>query len=82
MPRIQALSADADMQTVVNYFGEVIDNEPGKSEYAAQLERIKEGGELSSGGINSEIGADQGNDDDKPRNPDKNNPDHDSATAA
>jgi hypothetical protein len=79
---IRALSADADMQSVVNYFGEVIDNEPGKSEYAAQLERIKEGGELSSGGINSEIGADQGDDDDKPRNPDKNNPDHDSATAA
>lgn len=79
---IRALSADADMQSVVNYFGEVIDNEPGKSEYAAQLERIKDGGELSSGGVNNEIGADQGTGDDKPRSPDEDRPDHDPQAAA
>jgi hypothetical protein len=51
---IRALSAESDMQSVVNFYGEVIDDEPGRSKYAAQLERIKGGGELDSGDVSSD----------------------------
>lgn len=82
---ILALSAETDMQSVVSAFGEVIDDEPGKSEYSAQLERIRNGGDLSplqTGGDDDERNADQGDGDEQPHDADENRPDHDAATAA
>ena len=81
---IRALTAESDMQSVVNTFGEVAVDEPGKSEYAAKLEQIKGDHEDSESGERSEDGYQ--NDPDRsgkqPRNTGKNRPDHDTATAA
>ncbi len=71
---ISALSAESDMQSLVSVFGEVIDDEPGKSEYAAQLERIKSGNEYESGGAEDENTSNNHSDTDRP--------DHDAANAA
>ena len=79
---IRALSPESDMQSVVSTFGEVADDEPGKSEYAAQLQRIKDGGELYSGGDNDDGRIDQSDGDDEPHDADENRPDHDAAAAA
>ena len=79
---IRALSAEPDMQSVVSAFGEVLDNEPGKKEFAVQLERIREGGELESGGTKDEPNSDQPSSVDKPGDSDESRPDHDTAAAA
>ena len=79
---IRALSAEPDMQSVVSAFGEVLENEPGKKEFAVQLERIREGGELESGGIKDEPISDEPTSGDKPGGSDESRPDHDTATAA
>ncbi len=79
---IRALSAEPDMQSVVSVFGEVLEDEPGKKEFAAQLERIREGGELESGGSKDEAISDQPSSGDKPGDSDESRPDHDTATAA
>lgn len=51
---IRALTSESDVQSVVNAFGEVADDEPGKGKYAAQLNQIKEGGDLETGGENND----------------------------
>jgi hypothetical protein len=51
---IRALTARPDMESLVSVYGEVAEDEPGKSDYAAQLERIRDGGEISSGGMQDE----------------------------
>ena len=79
---IRSLSAETDMESVVSVFGEVIDDEPGKSEYATQLERIKNGGDLYSGGDDDGRNADQSDGDKQSNNADENRPDHDAKTAA
>jgi len=43
---ILALCAESDMQSVVSTYWEVIDDEPGKSEYSAILEQTRNSGEL------------------------------------
>ena len=70
------------MQSVVSVFGEVLENEPGKKEFAAQLERIREGGELESGGSNDEANSDKPTGGDESGVTDESRPDHDTATAA
>ena len=47
---IRAMNAGPDMDSIVGILGEVEEMEPGKSSYAAQLERIRDGGDLSVGG--------------------------------
>ena len=82
---ILALSAETDMQSVVSVFGEVIDDEPGKSEYSVQLERIRNGGDLSPRrieGDDDERDADQSDVDNQSHDADENRPDHDAKTAA
>lgn len=79
---IRELSAETDMQFVVSAFGEVMEDEPGKSEYSVQLERIRNGGELYSGGDDDERNADQSDGDDQSHDADEDIPDHDAATAA
>lgn len=74
---ISALSAESDMQSIVSVFGEVIDDEPGKCEYAAQLERIRSGNEYQPGGADDDSTSDHKSDDS-----DKDRPDHDAANAA
>ena len=74
---LRTLSAEPNMQSVVNDIGEVLENEPGKRNYAAQLERIRSGEELEIGG--------SGDDDvtrDDSRSGEKSGSDHDAATAA
>ena len=78
---IRALSAEPDMQSVVSAFGEVLEVEPGKKEFAAQLERIREGVQLESGGSKDEAITDQTSGD-KSGGSDESRPDHDAATAA
>ena len=46
---IRALAAQSDVQSVVNAFGEVVDDEPGKGEYVAQLKQIGRNEGLESG---------------------------------
>ena len=79
---IRSLSAEPGMQSVVSVFGEVLENEPGKKEFAAQLERIREGGELESGGSNDEANSDKPTGGDESGVTDESRPDHDTATAA
>ena len=79
---IRALSAESDMQSVVSVFGEVLEDEPGKKEFAAQLERIREGVELESGGSRDESNSEQPTGGDKPGDSDESRPDHDTANAA
>ncbi len=79
---IRALSAEPDMQSVVSAFGEVLEVEPGKKEFAAQLERIREGVQLESGGSKDEAITDQPSGGDKSGGSDESRPDHDAATAA
>ncbi|MDA0770753.1 MAG: hypothetical protein BZY79_04610 [SAR202 cluster bacterium Casp-Chloro-G4] len=79
---IQSLSAENDMESVVSVLGEVMEDEPGKSEYAVQLERIRNGGDLYSGGNDDGRNAKQGDSDKQSLNADENRPDHDAATAA
>lgn len=55
---IRALAAESDIESVVNAFGEVADDEPGRSEYAARLEWLKNNGDIATGGGNDE---DEGN---------------------
>ena len=74
---ISALSAESDMQSLVSVFGEVVDDEPGKSEYAAQLERIRSSYEHESGGAEDENTSNHQSD-----KSDKDRPDHDAANAA
>ena len=79
---IRALSAEPDMQSLVSVFGEVLEEEPGKKEFAAQLQRIREGAELESGGSSNEAISEQPSGDDEPGDSDEGRPDHDTATAA
>ncbi len=79
---IQALSAESDVHSAVSVFGEVVDVEPGKNEYATQLERIRNGGSPDSGGSYDEDRFDDAGGNNKPDNTDENRPDHDTATAA
>ena len=51
---IRALNAGPNMESIVGILGEVEDMEPGKSNYAAQLERIRDGGDLTIGGPTDE----------------------------
>jgi hypothetical protein len=66
---IRALSAASDMESLVNALGEVADDEPGKNEYAAQLERLKNSVDTSPGGGSDEDKSKRRND--KPSNPNK-----------
>ena len=74
---IQVLAAESDVHSAVSVFGEVIDVEPGKNEYATQLERIRNGGgnydddefDSNGGGIQSSSA-------------DEDEPGHDTANAA
>ena len=82
---ILALSAETDMESVVSAFGEVIDNEPGKSEYSVQLERIRNGGDLSprrTGGDDDVRNADQSDVDNQSHDADEDRTDHDAEAAA
>lgn len=79
---ILALCAESDMQSVVSTYGEVIDDEPGKSEYSAILELIKNGGELVPGGDDDLRNTNQTHGDNQSNDADENRPDHDAATAA
>lgn len=82
---ILALSAETDMQSLVSAYGEVMDDEPGKSEYTDQLERIRNGGELSprlTGGDDDGRNTNQSGGDNQPHDADEKRSDHDAATAA
>ncbi len=79
---ILALCAESDMQSVVSTYGEVIDNEPGKSAYSAILEQIRNGGELVPGGDDDLRNTKQTHGDNQSHDADENRPDHDAATAA
>jgi len=79
---ILALCAESDVQSVVSTYGEVIDNEPGKSEYSAILEQKKNGGELMLGGDDDLRNTNQTLGDKQSHDADENRPDHDAATAA
>lgn len=73
---IRALNAGPDMDSIVGILGEVEEMEPGKSEYAAQLERIRDGGDLSLGGIADESNTGPNG----TNNPDQNRPDDNTPT--
>ncbi len=79
---IRALAAETDMQSLVSDLGEVADDEPGKSEYAAQLERLKNGNDIESGGTSSNERDHENPGDDKPRDSNENNPNDHAAPAA
>ena len=79
---IQVLSAESDIHSAVSLFGEVIDVEPGKNEYATQLERIRNGGSPDSGGSYDEDGFDDNGGTIQSSSTDEDRPGHDTATAA
>ena len=78
---IRALAAETDMQSLVSALGEVAEEEPGKSEYSAQLERLKDDHDLELGGINDGGTFDEHSNDESSES-DPNRTDHDTATAA
>jgi hypothetical protein len=51
---IRALMAAPDMESLVGELGEVDVEEPGKIDYAAELEAIRNGGNFSAGGFGDE----------------------------
>ena len=69
------------MQSLVSALGEVAEEEPGKSEYSAQLERLKDSHDLELGGINDGGTFDEHSNDESGES-DPNRTDHDTATAA
>ena len=79
---IQVLSAESDIHSAVSLFGEVLDVEPGKNEYATQLERIRNGGNADGGGSYDEDGFDDHGGSIQPGSTDEDKPGHDTANAA
>lgn len=68
---IRSLTAKPDMDSVVSMFGEVAEEEPGKINYAALLERLKNGGDIRSGGTQDDSNRH------KPDNADQDGPNDD-----
>ncbi len=73
---IRALAAETDIQSLVNALGEVAEEEPGKSEYSVQLERLKDGHDLETGGSDDDGTFDE-HSNDQPSKPDPNRTDPD-----
>ncbi len=79
---IRSLSAASDMWSVVSVLGEVVDEEPGRNEYAAQLEQLRDGGDLKPGGNIDHGKPEHGGRGGKSRIADESRPDHDATPTA